>query len=279
MKVYGQQRSLKQRQRRRPSLKRPEQLQARIEQEALRNQRRQQRLARRLADEAWRTTKQNWRTCRQNWQKLSRKEKQAQRPDYEAARLQWRQQKAARQTDLAQRQVEDQHWRQSRSQGHSQLGQCRPAVKAPHKWLATLVIVDNCTRRCLALPLFTAGAHVTSQMVILALQSLLPAQLQFLISDNGPQFKADLFAQLAETANFIHIRISPGRPCTNGIAERLVQTLKAWLASCSWSTPAEMELLLSEFIAFYNDRPHQGAELNGLSPNEYARRLLSRSTC
>ena len=30
--------------------------------------------------------------------------------------------------------------------------------------------------------------------------------------------------------------------------------------------PQELEPLLSGFLAFYNDRPHQGAELNGLSP-------------
>jgi hypothetical protein len=37
--------------------------------------------------------------------------------------------------------------------------------------------------------------------------------------------------------------------------------------------------LLIEFIAYYNDRPHQGAELDGLSPNEFARRLAECSTC
>jgi putative transposase len=154
-------------------------------------------------------------------------------------------------------------------------------VSAPpaHLWLAILVIVDNCTRRCLGLPLFTAGAHVTSEMVVAALRHLLPTELQFLISDNGPQFKADAFAELARTANFIHVRIAPRRACTNGIAERFVQTLKDWLAQHAWTTPEELERLLVEFLAFYNDRPHQGTELNGLSPNEYACRLANYSTC
>jgi transposase InsO family protein len=113
--------------------------------------------------------------------------------------------------------------------------------------------------------MFTAGAHVTSEMVIAALRLLLPADLQFLISDNGPHFTAEVFADLTRTANFIHIRIAPRRACTNGIAERFVQTLKAWLADQTWSTPEELERLLVEFLAFYNDRPHQGTELNGLS--------------
>jgi transposase InsO family protein len=279
MKHYGQQRTLKRTQRKRRAVKTPEQLQGRIEQEALRNQRRQQRLERRQADEAWRTTKQNRRTYQQQWRKLSRKDKQSRRAEAEALWQQWQQHKAARRADLAHRQAQDEAWRQRRLQLQQPQADLSPALPTPHKWLAILVIVDNGTRRCLGLPLFTAGAHVTSELVVTALRSLLPVELQFLISDNGPQFKAELFAQLAETTNFIHIRISPGRPCTNGIAERFVQTLKTWLATHSWSTPAEMEALLAEFIAFYNDRPHQGAELKGLSPNEYAHRLASCSTC
>lgn len=279
MNSYGQQRTLKRTQRKRRTLKNPEQLQQRIEQEALRNQRRQQRLERRQADEAWRTSKHNRRTYQQNWRKLSRKDKQSQRTQYETAQHQWQQQKAARRLQLNYRLAQDESWRQSRVQLQQSQADLSPALPTPHKWLAILVIVDNGTRRCLGLPLFTAGAHVTSELVVTALRSLLPVELQFLISDNGPQFKADLFAQLAETANFIHIRISPGRPCTNGIAERFVQTLKTWLAAHCWRTPAEMEALLAEFMAFYNDRPHQGLALKGLSPNEFARRLLTCSTC
>jgi hypothetical protein len=37
--------------------------------------------------------------------------------------------------------------------------------------------------------------------------------------------------------------------------------------------------LLAEFLVYYNDRPHQGAELAGLSPNEFTRQCLDRSTC
>jgi transposase InsO family protein len=193
---------------------------------------------------------------------------------------QWCAHKAARQAVCQVRQVEDEVWRQARQDLHTRRQPFDPVSPPPtHVWLAILVIVDNCTRRCLGLPLFTAGAHVTSEMVVAALRQLLPAELQFLISDNGPQFKADAFAELARTANFIHVRIAPRRACTNGIAERFVQTLKDWLAQHAWTTPEELERLLVEFLAFYNDRPHQGTELNGLSPNEYACRLANYSTC
>jgi transposase InsO family protein len=77
----------------------------------------------------------------------------------------------------------------------------------------------------------------------------------------------------------VHVRISPHRPCTNGIAERFVRTLKEWLDTHAWSSPEELEALLVEFVKYYNDRPHQGEELGGLSPDEYTRRLADCSTC
>jgi len=78
---------------------------------------------------------------------------------------------------------------------------------------------------------------------------------------------------------FVHVRIAPHRARTNGIAERFVRTLKEWLETHTWHSPEEFAALLVEFIEYYNDRPHQGAELDGLSPNEFARRLAECSTC
>lgn len=282
MTSYGQQRAAKQQQQRqrRRSVEPVELVSLRIETEALRNQRRRQRLERRQADEAWRQYRQKRRDDLHAWRQLSQTEKRLRRAEAEAATADWRTRKAARQTLQQARQVEDERWRQARHQLARRQQQLDLPDRPPGQlWLAILVIVDNCTRRCLGLPLFTAGVHVTSDMVVAALRQLLPAQLQFLISDNGPQFKAEAFAELARTANFIHIRIAPRRACTNGIAERFVQTLKDWLAQQTWSSPEELESLLTEFVAFYNERPHQGAELNGFSPNEYARRLITYSTC
>ena len=58
-----------------------------------------------------------------------------------------------------------------------------------------------------------------------------------------------------------------------GIAERFVRTLKEGLADHAWSGSATLETLLEQFRAVYNDRPHQGLALPGLSPNEFAARF------
>ncbi|MCP4416913.1 MAG: transposase family protein [Chloroflexi bacterium] len=136
-----------------------------------------------------------------------------------------------------------------------------------------MVITDNCTRRCLGLPLFIAGSHVTAEMVVDALRELLPSELQFLISDRGVHFTAKVFQQLAQDEEFVHVLIARHRPQSNGIAERFVRTLKEWLRSKTWQSDEELTVLLDTFWHMYNDRPHQGLPISGLSPNEFANRL------
>ena len=138
-------------------------------------------------------------------------------------------------------------------------------------WIAILLVTDNCTRQCLGLPLFVAGSHVTAEMVVAALRVLLPADLQFLISER--HFTAQVFQQLATEANFVHVVIARHRPQSNGIAERFVRTIKEWLADKTWSADQELFKWLDIFLPEYNDRPHQGLPIPGLSPNEFAKRL------
>ena len=188
---------------------------------------------------------------------------------YRVAEDQWRQQRAWRQATLAQRQQEDAQWLADQAQG--------PALPAPHAtkppWIAILVVTDNCTRQCLGLPLFAVGPKVTAEEVIAALRVLLPDELQFLISDRGTHFTAHQFAQFAQEEDFVHVLIARHRPESNGIAERFVRTLKEWLADRAWGDVDTLARLLEQFQAAYNDRPHQGLPLPGLSPNEFAARF------
>ncbi len=140
-------------------------------------------------------------------------------------------------------------------------------------WIAILVIIDNCTRQCLGLPLFVAGANVTAEMVVAALRLLLLSELRFLISDRGTHFTAKAFKKLMRSEAFIHVLIARQRPQSNGIAERFVRTLKEWLKDKVWRDDQELATLMAQFLEEYNERPHQGLAIPGLSPKEFARRL------
>ena len=134
-------------------------------------------------------------------------------------------------------------------------------------------MTDNCTRQCLALPAFSTGARLSSSELVAALKIILPEGLQFVISDQGLHFRSNVFAELARDANFVHVLIYRHRPQSNGIAERFVQTLKVWLRDKSWSAMDRLDPLLLQFQPEYNDRPHQGLAIPGLSPNELANRI------
>jgi len=250
---------------------------AAIRSDELRVVRRQQRHARHAEDATWRQQRASHQSAVARRRHQTRAERRADRTAWRQTTATWTQTRAGRQQQVAQRTTDDSAWRQTRQELRSQLATLA-ALPLVTVWLAILVVVDNGTRRCLQLPLFVTGVHVTAEEIVAQLQAHWPKELQFVISDNGAQFIADTFAQFAQTMAFLHVRIAPQRPQTNGIAERFVRTLKEWLAWHTWQSSEELTALLAEFMVYYNDRPHQGAELAGLSPNEFAR-LLGCSTC
>ena len=245
--------------------------------DALRVVRRQQRQARQQEDAAWRLTRTEQRRAKYARQQQSRAARRTAQPAWRQQTANWTATQQGRRQQVAQRSRQDAEWRQARQEILSQLA-ALAALPLVTAWLAILVVVDNGTRRCLRLPVFVTGVHVTAAEIVTQLRQYWPPEIQFVISDNGAQFIADAFAQFARDMEFLHVRIAPQRPQTNGVAERFVRTFKEWLAWHTWQSPAELTALLAEFIVYYNDRPHQGVELAGLSPNEFARRLEC-STC
>lgn len=234
---------------------RQEEDQLRIKRRVLRQQRKQE-------DRAWKALKEK----RRQEKTTQRQRRLAERKAEDA---QWQVLRAQRRATVKRREAEDIQWREHRHQLRERLAQL-PIVTA---WIAILVITDNCTRKCLGVPLFVAGANVTAEIVVEALRVSLPAELQFLISDRGIHFTAGIFAKLAEEEAFVHVVIARHRPQSNGIAERFVRTLKEWLRDKSWQDDRELAALLGNFRAVYNDRPHQGLAIPGLSPNEFEKRI------
>lgn len=241
--------------------------------ERLRTQRRVERERRKAKDEAWRVQREAHRQSQsQRVGALSAAEagkRGAEAAKRAAEKAEWRAERSVHHQELIRRRQANDLWRAERQR----LREREAGVALVTAWIAVLVVLDNCTRQCLGLPLFVVGAHVTAELVVKALKELLPAELHYLISDGGRQFTAEVMQELAKDRGFVRVPLARHRPESNGIAERFVETLKAWLAEQKWQTPEELRLLLLAFLAYYNDRPHQGYELAGLSPNEYAARM------
>lgn len=160
----------------------------------MRNERRVTREQRKQEDTAWQQIKAKHQT-QQRSKKLANKSTQKRRKQAE----QWKVLRQQRQKTVLTRKQEDQQWREKRLSLRERLSQL-PIVTA---WIAILVIVDNCTRQCLGLPLFAVGQKVTAEMVVEALQILLPPELQFLISDRGGNETSNVFQLLASKEEFI----------------------------------------------------------------------------
>jgi len=241
----------------------------RREEARLRDERSQMREQRKLQDAAWKKVRTDREAEEQAYRELSKPERRQERQSKRARDEHWCALRDQYRALLEERQQEDAQWRQKRLSFRERWSQL-PVVTS---WIAILVIIDNCTRQCLGLPLFVVGSRVTSEMIVEALRVLLPPELLFLISDRGVHFTANAFKKLVRSEEFIHVLIARHRPQSNGIAERFVRTLKEWLADKSWQDDQELLELLQQFLDGYNDRPHQGIAIPGLSPNEFAKRI------
>lgn len=239
------------------------------EERQLRDERRRVREKRKLEDDAWREIRAQRKAAVQAYQALSKEERRWQREAKQVHDAQWRAARTQRQALMAARQAEDEAWQEARGLFRERWAE----LPAATVWIAILVVIDNCTRQCLGLPLFVAGVHVTAEVVAEALYVLLPPELRFLISDRGTHFTANTFKKRILSGTFIHVYTARHRPESNSIAERFVRTLKEWLETQSWMDDQALAALLQHFHHEYNDRPHQGLAIPGLSPNEFAKRI------
>jgi transposase InsO family protein len=83
-------------------------------------------------------------------------------------------------------------------------------------------------------------------------------RVERVMSDNGSGYVSRAHAIACRTLGVRHTRIRPGRPRTNGKAERFIQTmLREWAYVRVYGSSAEREAQLAPFLERYNfRRPH-----------------------
>lgn len=125
-------------------------------------------------------------------------------------------------------------------------------------------------------PEIFAMTKTTTEKTITILRHLfssygLPEEI---VSDNGPQFTSDLFADFLQQNGIKHTRSAPYHPATNGAAERMVQVLKKTLKR---SSGLSMDHQLANLLLSYRSTPHT---TTGVPPAELflKRQLRTRLT-
>jgi transposase InsO family protein len=117
-----------------------------------------------------------------------------------------------------------------------------------HTRLAYAEVLDDLTAACAIAFLRRALAWFAERGV----------RVQAVMSDNGSCYTAHAYAAALRQLGLKHLRIRPGRPRTNGKAERLIQTLlNEWAYARIYGSSAERTTALALYLERYNyRRPH-----------------------
>jgi transposase InsO family protein len=94
----------------------------------------------------------------------------------------------------------------------------------------------------------------------------LGVRVERIMTDNGSAYVSRLFAHTCAVLQLRHLRTRPYRPCTNGKAERFIQTLlREWAYVMPYRTSGLRTRALRHWLRYYNrDRPH--GSLSARSP-------------
>ena len=122
------------------------------------------------------------------------------------------------------------------------------------------VIVDDYSRLAYAEVLddLTAACAIAFLRRAVAWYAARGITIRSVMTDNGSCYIAHSYGQALRTLGLKQLRIKPGRPRTNGKAERLIQTLlNEWAYARIYGSSAERTTALTAYLDRYNyRRPH-----------------------
>jgi putative transposase len=135
--------------------------------------------------------------------------------------------------------------------------------------LRTLVVVDDCSRECLALVPDTSisGVRIARELDRLLTDRGTP---KMIVSDNGTELTSNVILQWADDQKVAWHYIAPGKPVQNAFAESFIGRLRDELLNETlFRSLAHARTALEAWRADYNtNRPH--SRLGWMSPAIYA---------
>jgi len=88
-----------------------------------------------------------------------------------------------------------------------------------------------------------------------------------LLSDNGPGYISRSFGEYLRLVGIRHILALPFHPQTNGKLERYHRTIKLDVNQTPYDVPGNLELAITEFVNYYNNRRYHKA-LGDVTPSD-----------
>jgi transposase InsO family protein len=129
-------------------------------------------------------------------------------------------------------------------------------------WDVVHICIDDCTR--IAYVEVLADEHPDTTVAFferaVAWFTAQGVTVRAVMSDNGNPYRSRLWAAWCTSHQIGHHRIHPGRPQTNGKAERFIQTLlREWAYAAVYRNSNHREQALRPWIEYYNQRRHHSA--------------------
>jgi len=135
-------------------------------------------------------------------------------------------------------------------------------------WECVHVAVDDYTRLAYVevLPNETGETTVAFLRRALAFYRSHEIRVQRVLSDNGSGYVSRGFGACCRAYAMRHVRTRPYRPCTNGKAERFIQTLlREWAYAIPYPSSRARTAALDRWVTYYNRRRSHGS-LHGRPP-------------
>ena len=138
-------------------------------------------------------------------------------------------------------------------------------------WYYLSTVLDDFSRYIVSWKLCTNMASIDAQETLnLALQASGLDQLKVrhrprILSDNGPSYVSEQFADWLTEEGFTHTRGAPYHPQTQGKIERWHQTLKNRILLENYFLPGDLTHEIDAFVDHYNHRRYHES-LNNLTP-------------
>ncbi|HYK41187.1 MAG TPA: IS481 family transposase [Thermoanaerobaculia bacterium] len=159
--------------------------------------------------------------------------------------------------------------------GHRITGDRRSRVRGIG-WEFVHVAIDDYSRVSYVEVLPNERAPTTAAFLSRAAEwfALRGVQIETILTDNGGNYRSKDFAAICSERQMRHRLTRPYRPCTNGKAERFIQTLlRDWAYKRPYRTSYQRTKRLETFVRYYNQqRPHaslnQQPPVSRLSPSE-----------
>jgi transposase InsO family protein len=142
------------------------------------------------------------------------------------------------------------------------------------------VIVDDYSRLAYAEVLndLTAACAIAFLRRAVAWYAARGVTIRAVMTDNGSCYTAHAYRDALRRLGLKHLRIKPGRPRTNGKAERLIQTLlNEWAYARIYGGSAERTAALALYLDRYNYRRPHGS-LSHQPPASRLNNLLGKYT-